>query len=301
MRIQIFLFCLGIVSLSIGTVIWGFAFFHTLKEYEKYDELVRDQELGLPLPYHAWDGGKYVNIALIILFFLWIPFLDYSLRKKTYPFLRQKLTYRKFKSFWRSVARSLYEDLYGLVLGYFTRVNRRVRTKIAFWFMKVETFEHVHLLTKVFKWVVLPSSILYVCAIFYFFELNALDSMFVGIMLFFYSNFLPDLPAIFRRKVYRDVRDIFYENLPWYKKYALLLFAPFFIALVFCEVEIKWRTTETFHNFKSLAVYGVFLFVLSFLFLAVFPISFGGVIEVLCVPVYALLGYLTHLKVDLVF
>jgi len=301
MRIKNYLLLLVLAALMIGTGIWGITFSYTLQEYEKYCEMVRDQELEHPIPYHVWDGGKYVNYTLIILLFLWIPFLDYSLRKKTYPFLRQKLTYRKFKSFCRSVSRSLYEDLYGLILGYFTRVNRRVRAKIAFWFMKVETFEHVHLLTKIFKWVVLPSSILYVCAMFYFFGQNALDSMFVGILLFFYSNFLPDLPAIFRRKVYRDVRDTFYEDLPWYKKYALLLFAPFFIAILFCGIEIKWRTTEAFHNFKSLAVYGVFLFMLSFLVLAAFPISFGGIIEVLCVPFYAVLGYLAHLKVDLLF
>jgi hypothetical protein len=301
MRIKKFLFIFGLVVLSMGTMIWGITFFHTLKEYEKYCEVIRDQELGLPIPYHAWDGGKYVNITLIVLFFLWIPFLDYSLRKKTYPFLRQKLTYQGAKRFYRSISRTLYEDLYGLVLGYFTRVNRRVRAKIAFWFMKVETFEHVHLLTKVFKWVVLPSSILYVCAMFYFFGQNALGSMLVGILLFFYSNFLPDLPAIFRRKVYRDVRDTFHEDLPWHKKYALLLFAPLFIALVFCGMKIKWKTTETFHNFKSLAVYGVFLCVLTFLAFAAFPISFGGIIEALCVPFYAVLGYLTHLKVDLLF
>ncbi len=301
MRIKNFLFVLGLVALSIGTGLWVISFFHTLQEYEEYCELVREQELGLPTPYHVWDGGRYVNITLIVLFFLWIPFLDYSLRKKAYPFLKQKLTYKGAKRFCRSVSRSLYEDLYGLVLGYFTRVNRKVRAKIAFWFMKAETFEHVHLLTKVFKWVVLPSSILYVCAMFYFFGQNALDSMFVGILLFFYSNFLPDLPAIFRRKVHRDVRDTFYENLPWYKTYALLLFAPFFIALLFCGAEPNWSTTETFHNFKSLAIYGVFLFMLSLLVLAAFPISIGGITEVFFVPIYALLGYLTHLKVDLVF
>lgn len=301
MRIKNFLFGLGLAVLIVGTGIWIITFHHTLQEYDEYCELVRDEELGIPTPYHAWGVGRYVNITLIALLFLWIPFLDYSLRKKTIPFLKQKLTYRGIKRFCRSVARSLYEDLYGLVLGYFTRINRRVRAKISFWFMKLETFEHVHLLIKVFKWIVLPSSILYIAVEFYFFGQNALDSIFVGILLFFYSNFLPDLPAIFRRKVYRDVRDTFHGDLPWFKKYALLLFAPLFIALVFCGMKIKWRTTETFHNFKSLAIYGAFLFMLGFLVFAVFPISIGNIIEILCVTLYALLGYLTHLKVDLVF
>jgi len=297
-RVTKYLFALGVVALSIGSVIWVTNFFHSLQEYDEYCEIVRGQGVEPPFPYYAWEGGKYVNITLIALFFLWIPFIDHSLRKTVYPFLRKKLTYREAKSLSRSVSRSLYEDIYGLVLGYFKRVNHKVRAKISLWFMKLETFEHVHLLTKVFKWIVLPSSVLYGCAMFIFFGQNALDSILIANLLFFYSNFLPDLPAIFRRKVYHDVRDTFHEELPWYKTYALLLFAPLFIALLFCGKKIKWRTTETFHNFKSLIVYGAFLFMLGFLVLLVFQVSLGAIIEVLCVPLFGLLGYLTHLKVD---
>jgi hypothetical protein len=186
-------------------------------------------------------------------------------------------------------------------LGYFKRVNHKVRAKIPLWFMKLETFEHVHLMTKVFKWIVLPSSILYGSAMLIFFGQNTLDSIILAVLLFFYSNFVPDLPAIFRRKVYHDVRDSFHEELPKYKTYALLLFAPLFIVLLFCGEKIKWKTTETFHNFKSLAIYGTFLFTLGFLVLVAFPISIGSTIEVLWGPLFALLGYLTHLRVDHMF
>jgi hypothetical protein len=301
MQMVNYLFALGFLALSIGSVIWATSFFHSLQEYGEYCETVREQGLELPEPYHVWDNGKYVNITLIALFFLWIPFIDHLLRKTVYPSVRQKLTYREAKSFSRTVSRSLYENLYGIVLGYFKRVNRKVRAKISLWFMKIETFEHVHLLTKVFKWIVLPSSVLYGCAMLIFFGQNALDSILLANLLFFYSNFVPDLPAIFRRKVYRDERDAFHEELPLYKTYALLLFAPLFIALLFCGKNIKWRTTETFHNFKSLAVYGAFLFLLCFLVLITFQVSLGGIIEVLCIPLFGLLGYLTHLKVDMLF
>lgn len=301
MRVTSYLFALGFIALSIGSVIWVTNFFHSLQEYEEYCEMVKDQGLGLPVPYHLWESGRYVNITLIALFFLWIPFIDHSLRKTLYPFLRRKLTYREAKSFSRSVSRSLYEDLYRLILGYFNRVNRKVRAKIPLWFMKLETFEHVHLLTKVFKWIVLPSSVLYGCAMFIFFGQNALDSILLANLLFFYSNFLPDLPAIFRRKLYRDERDTFHEDLPTYKAYALLLFAPFFIVLLFCGKKTEWRTPETFHNFKSLIVYGAFLFTLGFLVLTVFRVSLGGIIAALFVPLFGLLGYLTHLKVDHLF
>jgi len=301
MRVSTYLFALGFIALSIVSVIWVINFVYSLQDYDDYCEMVRDQGLALPDPYHAWDGGRYVNVTLIALFFLWIPFIDYSLRKTVYPFLRHKLTYREAKSFSRTVSRSLYEDLYGIVLGYFKRVNRKVRAKISLWFMKIETFEHVHLLTTVFKWIVLPSSALYGCALFIFFGQNALDSILLANLLFFYSNFVPDLPAIFRRKVYRDERDTFHEELAWYKTYALLLFAPLFIAFLFCGKNIKWRTTETFHNFKSLIVYGAFLFLLCFLVLVAFRVPIEGIIEVLCIPLFGLLGYLAHLKVDLVF
>jgi hypothetical protein len=301
MRVTSYLFALGFIALSIGSVIWVTNFFRSLQQYEEYCEMVTDQGLGLPAPYHAWDGGRYANITLIALFFLWIPFIDHSLRKTVYPFLRRKLTYREAKSLSHSVSRSLYEDLYGLVLGYFKRVNRKVKAKISLWFMKLETFEHVHLLTKVFKWIVLPLSVIYGCAMFIFFGQNALNSILLANLLFFYSNFLPDLPAIFRRKLYRDERDTFHEDLPRYKTYALLLFAPLFISLLFCGKKIKWRTTETFHNFKSLAIYGAFLFTLGSLVLVVFQVSLGGIIKVLWVSLFGLLGYLTHLKVDHVF
>ncbi len=301
MRMTTYLFALGLLALSIGSVIWVANFIQSLQKYDEYCEIVSSQRLELPLPYHAWEWGKNVNITLIALLFLWIPFSDHFLRKIAYPFLRKKLTYRGVKRYSRTVSRSLYEKIYGIVLGYFTRVNRKVNAKISLWFMKLETYEHVHLLTKVFKWIVLPSSVLYGYAMFIFFGRNALDSILLANLMFFYSNFVPDLPAIFRRKVYRDVRDSFHEELPKYKSYALLLLALVFIILLFCGKKIRWKTTETFHNFKSLAIYGIFLFTLGFLVLVAFPISIGSTIEVIWIPLFALLGYLTHLKVDDVF
>jgi hypothetical protein len=301
MRVNTCLFALGFVALSVGSVLWVATFVSSLHEYELYCETVATQSLGVPVPYHSWEGGRYMNVMLIAMFILWIPFIDHSLRKMLYPFLRQRLTIRETKSFSRSVSRLIYEFLHRIVLGYFTRVNRRVRVKISLWFMKLETFEHVHLLTKVFRWIVFPSSVFYGLTLFIFFGQNALGSILLANLLFFYSNFVPDLPAIFRRKVYRDERDALHEKLPMYKAYALLLFAPLFIALLFCGANIKWRTTETFHNFRSLAIYGAFLFLICFLVLVTFQLSIGRMLEVLCIPFFGLLGYLTHLKVDLMF
>jgi len=191
-----------------------------------------------------------------------------------------------------------YHTVYYFVLRYFKRVNRKVGSKIALWSMKGETYQHLHLMIKVFKWTILPASLLYVCADFCCFRENALDSMFLGISIFFYSNFLPDLPSIFRRKAYHNARDAT-EDLLWYKKYALLLFTPLFIIGFFCGMRLGWKTTETFHNLKSAIIYGAFLFALGFFAFGDFPISIGDITEMLSLPFYGLAGYLTHLRVDL--
>ena len=210
----------------------------------------------------------------------------------------------KVKRFFKAVSRLMYDSLYGFVLRFFKSVNRGVRgvrSNLILWHMKRETLEHVDSLIKVFKWAVLPASLLYVCADFYFFGENALDSMFLGILIFFYSNFLPDLPSIYRKKIYHDIRDTLTdttEDLLWEEKYALLLFAPLFIGAFFCGIRIRWKTTETFHNFKSLTIYVAFLLLVSFFAFGDFPISIGDITEILSLPFYGLIGYLTHLKVD---
>jgi len=197
--------------------------------------------------------------------------------------------------------RLLYRFLFGFVLNFFKTLNRRIGSNLALWFMKCETLQHVDLMIRVFKWVVLPASLLYVCSDFCFFRQNALDSMFLGILIFVYSNFLPDLPSIYRRrKIYRNVGATT-EDLPWYKKYALLLFAPLFIGAFIAGIRLRWETTETFHNFKSLMIYGVFLFILSVFVFGDYPISIGDITEILSLPFYGLVGYVTHLKVDLCF
>jgi hypothetical protein len=194
----------------------------------------------------------------------------------------------------RYVLAGLYNALFGFVLHSFKSINRKVRSKLPVWRMEEETLEHVHSSIKVFKWIVLPVSLLYLCSVFYFFGENALASVLWGLLIFFYSNFLPDLPSIYRKKK----NNVKAENLPWYKKYALLLFAPLLIWFLFSGMRLGWKTTETFHDFKSLTIYGAFLFILGFFAFVEFPIDVGNITEILSLPLYGVIGYLTHLKVD---
>jgi hypothetical protein len=217
-----------------------------------------------------------------------------------YPAEAKEAKWSRVKRFFRLLPIRVHERFHNFVLSYFRTVNRRAGKRMKFLFMKLETFEHVDSVIKVFKWVILPATFFYVLVDFCLLRENALDSALLGILLFFYSNFLPDLPAIFRGNQHRDlgVED---KSLPWYTNCVLLLFAPFFIGLFLCGMRWRWKTFETFHNFKSLAVYVAFLAVIGFFVFSSFPIGIGDVTESLSVPFYGLAGYLTHLRVDLCF
>ncbi len=206
----------------------------------------------------------------------------------------------RLKRFFHVLPMRVHRGFHNFVLSYFKTVNRKAGKSMKFLAMKMETFEHVDSVFKVFKWLILPVTFIYVIGAVLLLGENTLDAALLGILLFFYSNFLPDLPAVFRKKYYPDVAAL-NTSLPWYKNYALLLFAPVFLGLFLCGVRWKWGTLETFHNFKSLLVYVAFLGVIGFLVFTSFPIGLGEVTESLSVPLYGLAGYLTHLRVDLCF
>jgi len=188
----------------------------------------------------------------------------------------------------------LHNALFVFILNFFENLNRKIHSRLPFWRLEEETSEHVHMAVEVFEFIVLPFSLAYLLGDLFILKENALDSMLWGIMIFFYSNFLPDLTSIYRREK-RETRTI---DLPWYKKYAVLLFAPLFVLLLFSNIHLGWKTTENFHNFKSLTIYGGFLFLLGFMVFGGFPVSLGQMTEMLVLPFYGAIGYLTHLKVD---
>lgn len=193
-----------------------------------------------------------------------------------------------------NVLEGLYDALYGFVLHSFKGMNRKIRSRFPVWRMKEETSEHVQQSVKVFSRLVFPLSIVYICGIQFVFGENALGSMLWGIVIYFYSNFLPDLPSVYRKK--KGEADG--SDLPWHKRYALLLFAPLLIWLLFCGMRLSWRTADTFHNFRSLAVYGAFLLVIGFFGFLEIPFSIREVAEVLFFQFCGVIGFLAHLKVD---
>jgi hypothetical protein len=194
----------------------------------------------------------------------------------------------------RGILRALYQALYGLVLHSFRSINRRIKSGFPLYRMHEETAEHVRHAVQVFIWLILPFSLAYLFGLEFFLRQNALGSMLWGLAVYFYSNFLPDLPSVYRKnKIEPRAAD-----LPWYKKYAILLFAPLLVWLLFSEVRLKWRTVDTYHNFTSLAIYGAFLFVVCVLAFSSLPLSAVGLPTVFFVPTCGVIGFLTHLRVD---
>lgn len=189
---------------------------------------------------------------------------------------------------------TLYHMFFNFVLNSFKSINRKIRSRLPVWRMKEETIEHVESSIKIFRWIILPLSFLYVFLAFYLLDENVLDSMLWGLAIFFYSNFLPDLPSIYRIKARNDNAN----DIPWIKRYAILLLAPLLVWILFSGIRLKWRTTETYHNAKSLTVYCIFLLAIGFFAFSKFPIQTGNIIEIFIFPLYGFAGYLTHLKVD---
>jgi hypothetical protein len=188
----------------------------------------------------------------------------------------------------------LHNTFHSFVFSFFKSINRRIRSKLPLWRMKEETSEHVQFAVKMFKKFILPMSIVYIIVDLLLFGRNAFDSALWGSMVFFYSSFLPDLPSVFRKKK----RDRIERGLPWYKKYALLLFSPLFLLFLFSGQHLGWRTTETFHNFKSMAVYEVFLLLLGVFLFGNLPMSIGRITEIISLSLYGAAGYAAHMKVD---
>jgi hypothetical protein len=184
-------------------------------------------------------------------------------------------------------------SLENFVQWFFRALSRKAHLKITFRKIRGETAEHVDHLSSALKKLVLPLSVCYLCLGF-FLGNNVIDSLVFSILVFVYSHFLPDLLSPFRIKN-RKEKD---EDRPWFKKYALLLLAPLFIFLLWGDGIPALRTTEHFHNARSLGVYSIFLLLLGLVFYGNLPLSLGRILEVFSLAIFGSVGYLTHLKVD---
>jgi hypothetical protein len=179
------------------------------------------------------------------------------------------------------------------VQWFFRGLSSKAHLRVAFLKIRCETAEHVDHLTSVLKKLVLPLSICYLCLGFLLGN-NVVDSLFLSIVIFVYSHFLPDLLSPFRIKNKKGGN----KDGSWFGKYALLFLAPLFIFLLWGSGMPVLKTTEHFHNARSLGIYSVFLLFVGLIFYGNLPLSVGRILEVFSLAIFGSIGYLTHLKVD---
>ena len=113
-------------------------------------------------------------------------------------------------------------SLENFVQRFFRTLSRRAHLKMAHQKIRDETTEHIDHLSSALKKIVLPLSVCYLCLGF-FFGNNVVDSLFLGILIFVYSHFLPicyrlsELKTETREiKTPNGLKNMLYCSLPHY-------------------------------------------------------------------------------------
>jgi len=146
-----------------------------------------------------------------------------------------------------------------------------------------ELGEHFYFIKWVLKRIFLPVAIFYLFSGFVL-GVWVIDSLFLGLIIFLYSNFLPDADSIFKvTNVKSDIKE----------KHLVLFFAPVYALYLLSENSSrpKSKTAKPFHNLKSMVAYGIFLFAVGF-------ILYRNWLEIASLPMFGVMGYFTHISVD---
>ncbi len=150
-----------------------------------------------------------------------------------------------------------------------------------------EIREHYSLLAWLWKSFLLPLIALYFILGIVFHN-HILGSLFLSLLVFFYSNFLPDADILVNRP-----QDNERESL-WYELYFLLFLTPIFLFYVMKGRANPLYTIKPrpFHNFSSVIAWGIFLLIISSLF---WP---DDTLKKLMLPLFGMAGFSFHLMVD---
>jgi hypothetical protein len=155
-------------------------------------------------------------------------------------------------------------------------------------FKKVESEikEHFNFVGWMFKRIIIPSIVFYV-VIGLVLNINVFGSLFISLLVFLYSNFLPDLDFLIKNTKNKSKDSL------WYEKYSLLFFAPVIMYYIIAGRAKPLYSIENrpFHNFKTVIVYGIFLFIVGSIF-------WDDTIKRLMLPIFGMLGFIFHLMVD---
>jgi len=152
--------------------------------------------------------------------------------------------------------------------------------------MEEELKEHYDFINWMFKRVLLPLMTFYV-VMGIALDMNVFGSLFLSLLVFIYSNFLPDVDMLIRKT------DAKYMESLWYERYLLLFLAPL---IVYYIVRGRARPlysmkARCFHNATAMAAYGIFLLMVGSIF-------WTETLKRLMFPAFGMLGFGFHLLVD---
>jgi len=152
--------------------------------------------------------------------------------------------------------------------------------------VEAEIKEHFSFLSVMIERILLPVVVLYVILGFAI-NVNLFAPLFLSLIVFFYSNFLPDIDFLVKQTDSKEEESL------WYEKYFVLFFAPIVLYYVFVgrAKPVRSEHHRCFHNVKSLILYTVFLFILANIF-------WDTNVKISILPVFGFLGYAFHLAVD---
>jgi len=149
-----------------------------------------------------------------------------------------------------------------------------------------EIKEHFNFVSWMFKRILVPLIIFYVI-IGLILNINIFGPLFVMLLVFLYSNFLPDTDFLIKKTKNRNEESL------WYDKYSLLFFAPVIMYYTIAGRAKPLYSTEErcFHNFKTVIIYGIFLFILGSIF-------WSETFKRVMLPLFGMVGFIFHLMVD---
>ncbi|MDO8634023.1 MAG: hypothetical protein Q7K34_01890, partial [archaeon] len=149
-----------------------------------------------------------------------------------------------------------------------------------------ELAEHSGFIRWSFKRIILPLAIFYVAAGFLLGE-HVLGSLLMGIVVFLYANFLPDLDTFFPHANDKS------NKVSAVRKRIALFFAPLIIYYILSGKQKSWDLgkDKPFHNTRALLEFSVFLFILGSLLYFSFLKAFFFTLFGFC-------GYCIHLIID---
>ena len=149
-----------------------------------------------------------------------------------------------------------------------------------------ELAEHSGFINWSFKRIILPLAIFYVVAGFLLGE-HVLGSLLMGIIIFLYANFLPDIDAFFPHANDKS------NEVSAVKKRMALFFSPLVIYYILSGKQKSWDLgkDKPFHNTRALLEFSAFLFILGSLLYLSFLKAFFFTLFGFC-------GYCIHLIID---